>query len=50
MSLKGAYAVIYDGRMRSLYNVPVIKRAGKRIEGATAYLKGLEINRSIIKV
>ena len=50
MSLKGAYAVIYDGRMRSLYNIPVTKRVGKRIEGATVYLKGLEINRSIIKV
>jgi hypothetical protein len=49
MSLKGAYAVIYDGRMKSLYNIPVIKTVGKRIEGATIYLKGLEINRSIIK-
>ena len=49
MSLKGAYAVIYDRRMKSLYRVPITKRAGHGVEGATIYLKGLEINRSIIK-
>ena len=49
MSLKGAYAVIYDARMKSLYSVPVIKRVGKGVEGATIYLKGLHINRKIIK-
>ena len=48
-SLKGAYAVIYDRNMKSLYNVPVIKKVGKKIEGATICLKGLQINRSIIK-
>ena len=49
MSLKGAYAVIYDRRMKSLYKVPITKTAGKGVEGATIYLKGLEINRKIIK-
>ena len=49
LSLKGAYVVIYDKRMKSLYNVPIVKRAGKGVEGATWYLKGLSINRSVIK-
>ena len=49
MSLKGAYAVIYDKGYKSLYKIPLFKKAGKGIEGATWYLKGLEINRSIIK-
>jgi hypothetical protein len=35
--------------MKSIYNVPVLKRMGKGVEGATWYLKGLEINRSIMK-
>jgi hypothetical protein len=49
MSLKGAYVVIYDKGFKSLYKVPISKRVGNKIEGATWYLKGLEINRSIIK-
>jgi hypothetical protein len=49
LSLKGAYVVIYDKRMKSLYNVPIVRRAGKGVEGATWYLKGLSINRSVIK-
>jgi hypothetical protein len=49
MSLKGAYTVIYDSKFKSLYKIPIIKRLGKGIEGATWYLKGLEINRRIIK-
>lgn len=49
MSLKDAYAIIYDKGYRSLYRVPVTRRAGKRTEGATWFLKGLEINRKVIK-
>ncbi len=49
MSLKGAYVVIYDKKYKSIYNVPIFKRVGKGIEGATWYLKGLGINRRIIK-
>ncbi len=49
MSLKGAFAVIYDGRMKSIYKVPITRRIGRGVEGATIYLKGLKINRSIIK-
>lgn len=49
MSLKGAYVVIYDKKYKSLYKIPIFKKVGKEIEGATWYLKGLEINRSIIK-
>jgi hypothetical protein len=49
MSLKGAYVVIYDKGYKNLYKIPISKKVGKGIEGATWYLKGLEINRSIIK-
>jgi len=49
LSLKGAYVVIYDRKMKSLYNVPIVRRAGKGVEGATWFLKGLSINRSVIK-
>ncbi|MDE1865030.1 MAG: hypothetical protein KGH94_00100 [Candidatus Micrarchaeota archaeon] len=49
MSLKGAYVIIYDKNHKNLYKIPISKKAGKKIEGATWYLKGLEINRSIIK-
>jgi hypothetical protein len=49
MNLTEAYAVIYDKKYKSLYKIPIIKKVGKEIEGATWYLKGLEINRSIIK-
>lgn len=50
MSLKGAYAVIYDKGYKSLYKVPLVKLVGKKgeVEGATWYLKGLEINRKMI--
>lgn len=49
LSLKGAYAIIYDKSYKNLYKVPIFKKVGKGVEGALWYLKGLEINRSIIK-
>lgn len=47
-SLLDAHAVIYGKDRRSLYKIPVIKKTAKGIEGATIYLKGLEINRRIL--
>ena len=49
MNLKSAYAIIYNKGAKVLYRVPVIKKTGKGIGGATIYLKGLEINRGLIK-
>lgn len=48
MNLREAYAVIFDGKYRQLYKVPIVKRAKKGIEGATLYLKDLEVNRKAI--
>ncbi len=48
MNLRTAYAVIFNGRYRQLYKIPIIKNAKKGIEGATIYLKGLEVNRRVI--
>ena len=47
-NLKYAYAVIYNAKYRQLYKVPVIKTGGKGIDGATIYLKDLEVNRKAI--
>ncbi len=47
-SLRDAYAVIYNGQRKQLYKIPVMKTVGKKIEGATIYLKGLEVNRRAI--
>lgn len=48
MNLGEAYAVIYDGRYRQLYRVPIIKKTNKGVEGATYYLKDLEVNRKAV--
>jgi hypothetical protein len=48
MSLKDAYAVVYDGKYRQLYRVPIIKSGKNGIEGATIYLKDLDVNRKAI--
>ena len=49
LNLRKAYAVIYDGRYKQLYKVPILKTSGKGIRGATIYLKGLEVNRKVIQ-
>lgn len=49
MNLKKAYAVIYDSRYRQLYKIPIIKNTKKGIEGATVYLKDLEVNRKVMQ-
>ncbi|MGD0728961.1 MAG: hypothetical protein ABR981_02700 [Candidatus Micrarchaeaceae archaeon] len=49
LNLKKAYAVIYDGKYKQLYKVPIIKTKGNGIIGATMYLKGLEVNRKVIQ-
>jgi len=48
MNLKNAYAVIYDGKFRQMYKVPIIKKTKEGIIGATIYLKELEVNRKAI--
>lgn len=49
MNLKKAYAVIYDSRYKQLYKAPIIKSTKKGIEGATIYLKDLEVNRKVMQ-
>jgi hypothetical protein len=48
LSLRDAYAVIYNDQYKQLYKVPVIKTTKKGIEGATIYLKNLDVNRKAI--
>jgi hypothetical protein len=48
MSLLDANAVIYGKNFKQLYKVPILKKTSNGIEGATIYLKGLEINRKMI--
>ena len=48
LSLRDAYAVIYNKQYKQLYRVPIIKTAKKGIEGATIYLKNLDVNRRAI--
>jgi RNase H-fold protein (predicted Holliday junction resolvase) len=46
--LTKANIVLYDREYAPKYKIPVILRSGNRIEGATRYLIGLEINRKAI--
>lgn len=39
--LRKAYADLYDAKENLAYTVPIIMFEGKRIRGATVYLKGL---------
>ncbi|MCL4365435.1 MAG: hypothetical protein M1569_01005 [Candidatus Marsarchaeota archaeon] len=39
--LRKAYADLYDAKENLAYAVPIIMSEGKRIRGATIYLKGL---------
>lgn len=48
MNMKDAYAVIYDAKAKPLYRVPVYMKIKGGIDGATYFLKGLEINRKVI--
>lgn len=48
-SLNGAYVVIYDKGYKSLCKVPIMCRSGGGVGGATWFLKGLEINRRLMK-
>ena len=48
LSLKDAYLIIYDSKYRQLYRIPIIKSGKNGIEGATIYLKDLEVNRRMI--
>jgi hypothetical protein len=48
LNLRNAYAVIYNGAYKQLYKVPIIKNGKRGIEGATIYLKDLDVNRRAI--
>ena len=39
--LRDSYVALYDGKSRQVYKVPLIKKDGKALRGATIYLKGL---------
>ena len=45
--LKTSFAEIYDAKYRPLTRVPVFKGKGKNMEGATIYLKGLQVNNRV---
>ena len=40
MSLKGAYVIIYDKSYKNLYKIPISKKVGRDIEGATMVSQG----------
>jgi len=39
--LKDSYIQIYSANMKSVYKVPLFKKEGRKIRGATIYLKKL---------
>ncbi len=39
--LRDSYVALYDGKSKQIYKVPLIKKDGKKLRGATIYLKGL---------
>ncbi len=41
--LRNSYATLYDRKKKLVAKIPVFKKSGKGIEGATIYLKGLSI-------
>jgi hypothetical protein len=43
--LKDAYVIIYDKNYDRLYTVPIVVLRDGKYEGATIYLRDLEINR-----
>jgi hypothetical protein len=44
-ALTSSYAMVYDSKYRPLCKVPVVTKNGKKLEGATIYLKNLELDR-----
>lgn len=42
--LRSSYVELYDSKYKSIGRVPVFTNVGKGIEGATIYLKGLQVN------
>ena len=42
--LTKSYAEIYDAKYKQIAKVPIFKTVGKKIEGATIYMKGLEVS------
>ncbi|MDE1846935.1 MAG: hypothetical protein KGH52_02645 [Candidatus Micrarchaeota archaeon] len=45
--LRKSFAEIYDAKYRPIARVPIFKGKGKNIEGATIYLKGLQVNNRV---
>ena len=45
--LRKSFAEIYDSKYRPITRVPIFKGRGKNIEGATIYLKGLQVNHRV---
>ncbi len=44
--LRKSYAELYDSKEKPIAKVPIFKTEGKKVEGATIYLKGLlNVNR-----
>ena len=41
------YAVLYDAKYRSMFRVPIYDRSGKKLGGATEYLKELALNTKV---
>jgi RNase H-fold protein (predicted Holliday junction resolvase) len=46
--LTKAHVKLYDKKHSEVYTIPLIVMDGKRIEGATRFLIGLEINRRVL--
>ncbi len=46
--LTKSHITLYDKNYAEKHKIPVLCRHGKKIEGATRYLIGLEINRKVL--
>ena len=47
--LESAYIILYDSKYDRRFRIPVYVKDGVRINGALSYLKGLSINRRLMK-
>lgn len=47
--LKKSYAELYDSKYKKLAKVPICIERGKRVSGATIYLKGLSVINGLVK-
>ncbi len=45
--LTKSYAEIYDAEYKPITKVPIVKKEGKKVRGATIYLMGLQVSNKV---